>query len=96
MVETPRLQAKRSFASSPFRKYGDEPLAHRRDAEVAEKISFCSGGERPPEQNPPPLRGKGFVQISVEGREAAFYPAASHGRIKEDVNPLRSLRLCGE
>ena len=28
--------------------------------------------------------------------EAPFYPTASHGRIKENLNPLRLLRLCGE
>jgi hypothetical protein len=57
---------------------------------------FCSGGERPPEQKPPPLEAKRFVQISAGGREAAFYSATSHGRIKENINPLRSRRLCGE
>jgi len=39
------------------------------------------------------LEAKRFVQISAGGREAAFYPAASYGRIKEDINPLQSLRL---
>ena len=42
------------------------------------------------------FEAKRFVQISVGGREAAFYSAASHGRIKENINPLRSRRLCGE
>jgi hypothetical protein len=36
------------------------------------------------------------VLDSSGGREAVFYPAASHGRIKENIYPLRSLRLCGE
>jgi hypothetical protein len=36
------------------------------------------------------------MQIPTGGREAAFYPTASHGRIKENPNPLRPLRLCGE
>ncbi len=36
------------------------------------------------------------MQFSAGGREAAFYPTASHGRIKENPNPLRSLRLYGE
>jgi hypothetical protein len=58
---------------------------------------FFSGGERPPEKNPSrPLRCKGFMQISAGDREAAFYPTASHGRKKENPNPLRPLRLCGE
>ena len=39
---------------------------------------------------------KRFVQISAGGREAAFYSAASHGRIKETFTPLRSRRLCGQ
>jgi hypothetical protein len=42
------------------------------------------------------FEAKRFVQISAGGREAAFYSAASHGRIKENINPLRSRRLCGE
>ena len=33
---------------------------------------------------------------SSGSREAVFYSAASHGRIKENINPLRSRRLCGE
>jgi hypothetical protein len=57
---------------------------------------FCSGGERPPEQKPPPLRGKGFAQASAGDSEAVFYPAASHGRIKENFTPLRPRRLGGE
>src|SRR3990172_5734795 len=41
---------------------------------------FFSGGERPPEKkSSQSLRGKGFMQISAGGREAAFYPTASHG-----------------
>ncbi len=36
------------------------------------------------------------MQIFAEDREAIFYPIASHGRIKEDINPLQSLRLCVE
>jgi len=39
------------------------------------------------------FEAKRFVQISAGGREAAFYSAASHGRIKEYINPLRSRRL---
>ncbi len=70
---------------------------HRRDAKLAEKMIFLSGGERPPEKKPSqPLRGKGSLQVSAGGREAAFYPTASHGRIKENSSPLRPLRLCGE
>jgi hypothetical protein len=79
-----------------FEKLGNEPFAHRKDAKVAERMPFCSGGEMAPEQKPPPRRGKGFAQASAGGREAVFYPAASHGRVKENFNPLRSLRLCGE
>jgi hypothetical protein len=61
------------------------------------KWFFFSGGERPPEKKPSQaLRGKGFMQISAAGREAGFYPTASHGRMKENPNPLRPLRLCGE
>ena len=43
--------------SGLFQKYANELFAHRKDAKVAEKIVFCSGGERPPEQKPQPLRG---------------------------------------
>jgi hypothetical protein len=43
-----------------------------------------------------PFEAKKPVWISAAGREAAFYPTASHGRIKENPNPLRLLRLCGE
>ena len=82
--------------SGLFQKYTNELFAHRKGAKVAEKMVFCSGGERPPEQKPPPFKAKRFVQISARGREAAFYSAASHGRIKENINPLRSRRLCGE
>ena len=39
------------------------------------------------------FEAKHFVQISVGGREAAFYSAASHGQIKENINPLCSRRL---
>ena len=70
-------------------------LSPQRREDRGEKF-FCSGGERPPEQKPPPLRGKVYVHISAGGREAAFYPTASHGRIKENPDPLRPLRLCGE
>jgi hypothetical protein len=68
----------------------------RKGAKVAEKMVLCSGRERPPEQKPPPLGGKGFGQTSAGGREAVFYAAASHGRIKESFNPLRSRRRCAE
>jgi hypothetical protein len=33
---------------------------------------------------------------SHANNEAAFYPAASHGRIKETFIPLRPLQLCGK
>jgi hypothetical protein len=42
------------------------------------------------------FEAKRFLQISARGREAAFYSAATHGWIKENFNPLRSRRLCGE
>jgi hypothetical protein len=42
------------------------------------------------------FEAKRFVQISARGREVAFYSAASHGWIKENINPLRPRRLCGE
>jgi hypothetical protein len=65
-----------------FRK-DDVSFSHRRDAKLAEKMVFFSGGERPPEKQPSQLfRGKGFMQVSAGGRRAAFYPDASHGRIK--------------
>ena len=82
--------------SGLFQKYADDCFAHRKGAEGAEKLVFCSGGERPPEQKLLSFRDKGFAQISAGGRKAAFYPAASHGRIKENTDPLRSPRLCGE
>jgi hypothetical protein len=40
-----------------FQKYANECFAHRKDAKVAEKMFSSSGGERPPEQKPPSLRG---------------------------------------
>jgi len=36
------------------------------------------------------------MQVCPGGREDAFYPAASHGRIKENIHPLRCLQLYGE
>jgi hypothetical protein len=36
------------------------------------------------------------VQIYTGDREAAFYSATSHGRIKENIYPLRFRRICGE
>jgi hypothetical protein len=53
-------------------------------------------GEAAREKGVKPLRCKGLILGSAGGREAAFYPTASHGRIKENLNALRSLRLCGE
>jgi hypothetical protein len=39
------------------------------------------------------FEAKCFVHISAGGREGAFYLDASYGRIKENINPLRSRRL---
>ena len=41
--------------SAVFQEYTNEFFAHRKDAKGAEKMVFCSGGEGPPEQKPPPL-----------------------------------------
>ena len=43
------------FLSGVFQKYTNEFFVHRKDAKAAEKMVFCSGGEEPPEQKPPPL-----------------------------------------
>jgi hypothetical protein len=82
--------------SGLFQKYANELFAHRQDAKVGEKMVFCSGVEMPQSKSLNLPEAKRFVQISAGGSEAAFYSAASHGRIKENINPLRSRRLCGE
>jgi len=69
---------------------------HRQDAKVAEKMFFALAVRGRQSKSLHLSEAKRFVQISAGGREAAFYSAASHGRIKENIDPLRSPRLCGE
>jgi hypothetical protein len=82
----------RGGLSGLFWKYVNELFPHRKDAEVAEKMVFCSGGERPPEQKPPPFRSEGFVQTSAGGREAVLYPAAVSEVIR-DLGPVHRVEL---
>ena len=85
-----------STLSGLFQKYTNEFLLTAKAQRSQRKWFFVLTVRGRQNKSLHLFKAKCFVQMSAGGREAAFYSAASHGRIKENINPLRSRRLCGE
>ena len=84
------------WLSGLFQKYANELFAQRQTQRSQRKWFFALAVRGRQSKSLHLFEAKSFMQISASGREAAFYSATSHGRIKENINPLRSRRLCGE
>jgi len=90
-----REENKITKLSGLFQKYANELFAHQTQRSQR-KWFFVLAVRGRQNKSLHLFEAKRFVQVSAGSREAAFYSAASHGRIKENINPLRSRRLCGE
>ena len=78
-----RISPRQSEVGGFLQKYNDESFSHRKDAKTAERMFRFALEVRGRQSKNLDFVGKRLMKISCGGCEAGFYPAASHGRIKE-------------